>query len=611
MRFKSAVTDGFQVFAVSGVNTVSFAITATDEAKEDLLGFAVRRALKGEKPEVRPGFKVFRSLVPHPTKGTRVSTWNHPIQSFVWDDFTAQPDSAYEYFFHPIRGTPRKPNRRAAPVEIRVRTEPMFSELEHDIFFNRGVASSQAYAVRFGNKRPDDPKVPEKKKEEMRQWLSRKLKDAILRFIESARRGDTLLCCFYEFRYAPVVEALRDAVKRGVDVQVIIDAKQNGRTTKDKKMGKRVIIPSFPREDNLETIKAVGLPLQRVKLREARKSNIHHNKFMVLLKGAKKQPEEVWTGSTNISESGIFGQTNVGHWVRNRDVAKAFRDYWELLHSDPGGKSGDDRSTVLQKNKEFVKAVERIQTAPASIEAVPHGVSVVFSPRTAVSILNTYFDMIARAKAVGCITLAFGVAAGLKSRLQTNTPKSPIVFMLLEKEDRPRKSTAKPGTRQKPTAPFVKLTAANNVYEAFGSYIEDPIYQWVRESNTVKLGLGQHVAYIHSKFLLMDPLGKDPIVVTGSANFSTASTTGNDENMLIIRGDRRAADIYFTEFNRLFNHYFFRAVHLKAAGNTRAALDDNLFLAEDPAEWLAGYKPGALRFKRVQMYANMSGFTRL
>ena len=68
------------------------------------------------------------------------------------------------------------------------------------------------------------------------------------------------------------------------------------------------------------------------------------------------------------------------------------------------------------------------------------------------------------------------------------------------------------------------------------------------------------MSYIHSKFLLMDPLGDDPIVVTGSANFSDASTNDNDENMLIIRGDQRVADIYFTEFNRLFNHYYFRSV---------------------------------------------------
>jgi phosphatidylserine/phosphatidylglycerophosphate/cardiolipin synthase-like enzyme len=58
--------------------------------------------------------------------------------------------------------------------------------------------------------------------------------------------------------------------------------------------------------------------------------------------------------------------------------------------------------------------------------------------------------------------------------------------------------------------------------------------------------------------MLVDPLGDDPIVVTGSANFSDASTRDNDENMLVVRGDQGVADIYLTEYMRLWNHYAFR-----------------------------------------------------
>jgi len=611
MRFKSSKTDGFQVFAVSGVNTVSFAISATDAGKEGLLGFAVERGLKGQKLEFQPGFKVFKSVLPKPTKDTRVSTKDHPVQSFVWDDFTAKPDSEYVYRFHPLRGKPKKLDRSAAPVEIVIRTEPLFSDLEHDVFFNRGVASSQAYAVRFGNKRPDDPDLSAKKRAEILQWLSRELDDAILKFIENAKKGDTLLCSFYEFRYEPVVRALKAAVDRKVDVQVIIDAKENGRI--DKKSGKK--IAAFPRQDNLAMIKEVKFPKDRVKLRQARKSNIHHNKFMVLLKGKNKKPAETWTGSTNISDGGIHGQTNVGHWVRNAEVAKRYQAYWELLSTDPGGQTGDDGATVKRKNKEYEEAVEEIQDVPASVTAVPNGVSTVFSPRTAAKVLDTYFDMIDRAEAVACITLAFGVAKGLKKKLEDNQPENQIVFMLLEKEDLPPKAAKpKPGAakpKKKPD-PFVRLTAKNNVYEAFGAFLDrDPLYAWVRqETNAQRLQLNQHVTYIHSKFLLMDPLGDDPIVVSGSANFSEASTTGNDENMLIIRGDRRVADIYFTEFNRLFNHYYFRAVHKTAAKNTNSASKGSLFLSEKPEEWLEAYRPGSLRFKRVQILAQMTGFNR-
>ena len=64
--------------------------------------------------------------------------------------------------------------------------------------------------------------------------------------------------------------------------------------------------------------------------------------------------------------------------------------------------------------------------------------------------------------------------------------------------------------------------------------------------------------YVHNKFMLVDPLGDDPIVVAGSANFSDASTRQNDENMVIVRGDTRVADIYLGEFMRLYSHHAFR-----------------------------------------------------
>jgi hypothetical protein len=46
-------------------------------------------------------------------------------------------------------------------------------------------------------------------------------------------------------------------------------------------------------------------------------------------------------------------------------------------------------------------------------------------------------------------------------------------------------------------------------------------------------------------------------LVAGNAFLPSASSlTGNDENMLLIRGDTRVADIYLTEFDRLFRHFY-------------------------------------------------------
>jgi phosphatidylserine/phosphatidylglycerophosphate/cardiolipin synthase-like enzyme len=585
MRFKSTQTNGYQVFAVSGVNTVSFGIAATDQARRGLLGFTVERYDPTENERyVMPGYKVFRSVVPQPDEDLSVSTFDHPVQSFVWDDFTAKPDREYEYTFFPLRGRPRNLDRTAAPVPIRVRTEPLFSNRAHDVFFNRGVASSQAYRRRFGNRKPSD--LPAEEGKAALQWLTRELDDAVLRFIENAEPGDTLLGCFYEFRYAPVADALKAAIDRGVDVRLIIDGKVNERTDKNG-----VFHESFPREDNLRTLKAAKIPRSRYKLREAKPNNIQHNKFLVLVRNGTT-PAEVWTGSTNLSVGGFSGQTNVGHWARDPELAKQFVGYWELLHGDPGAGAGLPRSEALKANRALHAAVASLREVATSKDAIGAGVASVFSPRAGLDLLNLYADLVDSAGTHACITLAFGIGEVFKKRLVDNPPTSHLVLMLLEKRDRPnaRSRTA-----------FVPINASNNVYQAWGSYIEDPVYQWARETNAKVMGVNQHVVYVHSKFLLVDPLSADPIVITGSANFSKASTNDNDENMLFIRGDTRVADIYFTEFNRLFNHYYFRSVlEVLAERGPAAAVtsDSSLFLAEND-KWTDKYKPGTFRTKRL------------
>jgi phosphatidylserine/phosphatidylglycerophosphate/cardiolipin synthase-like enzyme len=91
--------------------------------------------------------------------------------------------------------------------------------------------------------------------------------------------------------------------------------------------------------------------------------------------------------------------------------------------------------------------------------------------------------------------------------------------------------------------------------------------------------------HIHSKIIAIDPFGQDPILVTGSANFSNNSTRTNDENSLIIRGDTAVMDIYITEFMRMFEHYWFRA-HIQ--GKTPGAKKGK---KKTPEARLAGLKP--------------------
>ena len=80
--------------------------------------------------------------------------------------------------------------------------------------------------------------------------------------------------------------------------------------------------------------------------------------------------------------------------------------------------------------------------------------------------------------------------------------------------------------------------------------------------------------------------------------------------MLVIRGNRRVADIYFTEFNRLFNHYYFRAVQEDPRARKATATSLNLFLDETGERWIEKYAPGQLRAKRIGIYSSMAASDR-
>jgi phosphatidylserine/phosphatidylglycerophosphate/cardiolipin synthase-like enzyme len=121
----------------------------------------------------------------------------------------------------------------------------------------------------------------------------------------------------------------------------------------------------------------------------------------------------------------------------------------------------------------------------------------------------------------------------------------------------------------------------------------DWIDGWHEEGDPI----GVNVNWIHTKFMLIDPLGNKPVSLAGSANFSTASVDSNDENMLLVRGDKRVADIFFGEFMRIFAHHRFRESvkrHIEEHGS--AAFDtwkpQDLF--EKTSQWVPDhFRPGS------------------
>ncbi len=503
--------NGITVNCIAGSYVVFFGLDLAESYRKNFLGFAFKREdhTNGEIQWMR-GMKTFEEIAPNAAVGENFSTEVHPIQSFQWADYSVKPGVLYTYTIQSMYGNPGELKTKGK-VEIEVKTEAEEGE-EHSAYFNRGSVATQEYARRFQNKPPSEVGQP------AWDWLSRGLIEHMIGFIERAKKGDSLFGAVYEFQHERVLTAIKEAKSRGVTIKIIYDA-VDGETG--------------PRKPNIAAVKAskiTGITKQRLN------AKLMHNKFFVHLK--KGKPDAVWTGSTNITINGIFGHANVGHIVDDQDVALAYLEYYKRLLKDPEISAP---STYREANMDA-------SPVPGSLKK---GTTPIFSPRgTKLDSLDWYAKLAGEAKQGLFMTFAFGMHQKFKDVYSKDDDV--LKMALMEK-------TSVNGSETEAEA-IQTIRNLPNVVVAIGNRIVTNAFdRWLAERETVD-GKRKHVYWIHTKFMLIDPLGEDPIVVTGSANFSKASTDSNDENMLVIRGNKRIADIYFGEYMRLYAHYSFREV---------------------------------------------------
>jgi phosphatidylserine/phosphatidylglycerophosphate/cardiolipin synthase-like enzyme len=564
-----ATIDGtaLKLSAYAGSYVVVLAWDTIDGKKpsaQDLLGYAIERTeLDGEGHPVERywlrGLKRFKGKDNGLPPGTPVSTADHPVQGFQWADYTVHSGTRYRYRVVPTCGTPKHlvlDDAQAATVEVLTEMEgdmPEEGKTRHDVFFNRGVIGSQAYAREFGNRTPDenDPASPEMK------WLSRGLFEALLRFIGLAKDGFGLRAAVYEFHYQPVVNAFARAVEAGADVKIIYDAEDAYKA------------------DNQAAIAAAGLDAAGAAIPRTVTEGIRHNKFIVLLHG--EEPVAVWTGSTNISAGGIFGHSNVGHIAWDPAIAREYLEYWKRLEKNP-------TPTKLAKPNRTANP-----TPAAKIDE--HSTYALFSPRDAkdsVETLQWYADRMGEAKEVACLTVAFN----LDEVFQQVVARENDVLRYLVKDD--------------PLAEGETIGHDRDVLFAAGGFLEEgALANFLRErSNPLNRN-----RYIHTKFMLVDPLSDDPLVVMGSANFSRPSQRVNDENMLAIRGDTRVADIYFGEYMRIFDHHYARYI-VKLLKDEGRSDPEAGYLKAKASEWVPShFDAKSYKSKRRRYFARPAGAT--
>jgi len=99
----------------------------------------------------------------------------------------------------------------------------------------------------------------------------------------------------------------------------------------------------------------------------------------------------------------------------------------------------------------------------------------------------------------------------------------------------------------------------SNSYAAYDTLVND------LDTNHVKEYTGGYI--YHNKYLIVDPSNtcSDPVVLTGSHNWTASADKENDENTIIIH-DATIANIYYQAFKKDFNTLFGSLSHISVGG---------------------------------------------
>jgi phosphatidylserine/phosphatidylglycerophosphate/cardiolipin synthase-like enzyme len=309
-------------------------------------------------------------------------------------------------------------------------------------------------------------------------------------------------------------------------------------------------------------------------------AHIGHNKFAVLLDKNGK-PIVVWSGSTNWTPTGLCAQSNNTIVVESDGVAKAYFDYWTRLHADKlplpdpiGAPLASNQGDALRKANET--------SSQAKLDGGKTQIDLWYSPntpktgtpktRTVPPDLEFVFSLMKKAKdAIFFLVFNPGRTKEDPQGADINTvvsaaidfgrldPKLTVFGAISDPTAvpgfvAPPKGAPKDAPRI-PAAAIFSPVGCPNVLMIRAAAISDLVGDFQKEL----LSAGH--AIIHDKIVVIDPMSEtDCVVITGSHNQGFKASYANDENMLILRGNKALALAYTVHVLDIYDHYKFRAV---------------------------------------------------
>ncbi len=298
-----------------------------------------------------------------------------------------------------------------------------------------------------------------------------------------------------------------------------------------------------------------------------------HNKFVVIAPNNK--PLWAWTGSTNWSPHGLYTQANNGLEVRNADIAQAYYDEWQRLKA-AGDATPPPARPPAQDQYHFEDG-----GITASVFFSPHHLPKADGPKSPDLV---YANALIRGAKQGILSLMLdpGWTGSLLLTLRATSQARPDLYVRAVINSDPTMH-AKDGD---PTAvgflhgPEAIPSSYDIVLPADQRQPGEPIEDYLGRVGIV---------VVHSKVIVIDPLGDHPVVMTGSHNMGVKAATINDDNLMIVEGDRDLALAYALNVMSVFNHFWWRhnmaPPSKKMAAQTAASHPAGFTSAPAAAQW--------------------------
>jgi phosphatidylserine/phosphatidylglycerophosphate/cardiolipin synthase-like enzyme len=542
----------------------AYVVWRYDEAIPDCRGFALHRRLHGQPPVPVETFVPFVGQTHKPGEAQPSTTW--PIQKFSWTDVMARNGEHVAYRVVPLIGEGLvQDDSQATPWTDEIMVGPE-ADPGLQAFFNRGVLATQSIARRLDTTKPWTKQLHamiETPGDKTRNYLSGELRVALLRLLADVKAAPEAVvhAALFELNDPELIKALCDLKDRA---RVVL---ANG--------------TGAPEDENADARTALNAAGVTVHDRMVHKGHLSHDKFLVVCDPAET-PLRVWTGSTNWTTTGLCTQVNNAILIDDGGVAEAYRKQWDAL---------------VQAGDEFPDSLVDGDTTERSAQLRTGAVTTWFTPTRKGVDLTDARAHIKRATQ-GILFLMFnpGRTGTLFNDIMDRAdPQAPgfdaglYVHGVLNQDPQAGSNDPK----------LVGLIRRGRLDEAdpnivLPSRIDKRFSFWEHEIDRLSLVM------VHSKVIVLDPFGPNPVVMTGSHNLGPRASSHNDDNLNIIAGAPRLAAAYATHIMAVYTNYRWRYVRSSRAekegkgweGPTNdAAWQDSYFTGTD-----AGARQRELRF---------------